>query len=149
MYTNILVPLDGSTFAETALPHVSALAAKFGCKVTLIMVFETPHIYQSVDEAGGVLDDIHQAAIRQATEYLEGVKAKLTAEGLSVEINVIEGGHVAGMVLEAIEESGADLVVMSSHGRSGLDRWRFGSVANRVSRHSPVPVVLIRSKAAD
>ena len=149
MYTNILVPLDGSSFAEMALPHASALAAKFGCKVTLVIIFETPHIYESIDKAGEVLDDIHQAAIRQASEYLEGVKATLTAEGLSVAIKVTEGGHVAGMILEAIEESGADLVVMSTHGRSGLDRWRFGSVAQRVARHSPVPVVLIRPKTAD
>ncbi|MEW5959210.1 MAG: universal stress protein [Chloroflexota bacterium] len=148
MYTNILVPLDGSTFAETALPHVSALAAKFGCKVTLVIIFETPQIYQFIDKTDGVLDDIHQAAIRQASDYLEGVKANLTAEGHSVEIKVIEGGHVAGLILEAIEESGADLVVMSTHGRSGLDRWRFGSVAQRVARHSPVPVVLIRPKTA-
>ena len=108
--------------------------------MTLVIIFETPHFYQSIEEAGEVLDDIHQAAIRQASEYMEGVKANLTAEGLSVEIKVIEGGHVAGLILEAIEESGADLVVMSTHGRSGLDRWRFGSVAQRVARHSPVPV---------
>jgi nucleotide-binding universal stress UspA family protein len=53
------------------------------------------------------------------------------------------------MILEAIEESGADLVVMSTHGRSGLDRWRFGSVAERVARHTSVPVVLIRPKKVD
>jgi nucleotide-binding universal stress UspA family protein len=145
MYTNILVPLDGSAFAETALPHASALAAKFDCKITLVKVFETPHVYQSAVEQG-VLMDIHEAAVKDASDYLEAQKAKLTAEGLSVEINFIEGGNVAAMILEAIEESGADLVVMSTHGRSGLDRWRFGSVAERVARHASVPVVLIRPK---
>jgi nucleotide-binding universal stress UspA family protein len=149
MYNNILVPLDGSAFAETALPHAGALAAKFGCKITLVKVFETPHVYQAIDKAAGVLEDIHLAAIKDATDYLEAQQAKLTAEGLSVEVDFIEGGNVAAMILEAIEESGADLVVMSTHGRSGLDRWRFGSVAERVARHTSVPVVLIRPKKVD
>jgi nucleotide-binding universal stress UspA family protein len=145
MYTNILVPLDGSAFAETALPHASALAAKFDCKITLVKVFETPHVYQSAVEQG-VLMDIHEAAVKDASDYLEAQKVKLAAAGLSVEVDFIEGGNVAAMILEAIEESGADLVVMSTHGRSGLDRWRFGSVAERVARHASVPVVLIRPK---
>ena len=148
MYTNILVPLDGSSFAEMALSHASALAAKFECKVTLVKVFENPHIYQAaVDQ--GVLEDIHRAAIKDASDYLESVKANLTAEGLSIELDLIEGDNVAAMLLEAIEECGADLVVMSTHGRSGFDRWRFGSVAQRVSRHTTVPIVLIRPKKGD
>lgn len=121
MYTNILVPLDGSTFSETALPHASALAAKFGSKMTLVKVFETPHVYQAVADLG-VLNDIHRAAIQEASDYLERVKATLASEGLPVEINFIEGGNVPSLILEAIEESGADLVVMSTHGRTGLDR---------------------------
>jgi len=60
MYTNILVPLDGSSFSELALPHAAALAEKFDCKITLVAVFETPHILQSfLDQNGGVLNDIH------------------------------------------------------------------------------------------
>ena len=148
MYTNILVPLDGSPFSELALPHAAALASKFDCKITLVAVFETPHVYQAVmDKNGGVLNDIHQAAIREVSDYLEGVKSSLVAEGLSVEYEFIEGGNVPAAILETIEESGADLIVMCTHGRTGLDRWRFGSVAQRVARHSPVPVVLIRPNA--
>jgi len=93
------------------------------------------------------LNDIHQAAIWDVSDYLEGVKSRLVAEGLSVEYEFIEGGNVPAAILEAIEERGADLIVMSTHGRTGLDRWRFGSVAQRVARHSPVPVVLIRPNA--
>jgi nucleotide-binding universal stress UspA family protein len=111
-------------------------------------VFETPHVYQSAIEQG-VLIDVHQAAVKDASDYLEAQKVKLAAAGLSVEVDFIEGGNVAAMILEAIEESGADLVVMSTHGRSGLDRWRFGSVAERVARHTSVPVVLIRPKKVD
>jgi nucleotide-binding universal stress UspA family protein len=145
MYTNILVPLDGSSFAETALPHATALAEKFDSLLILVNVFETPHVYGSSIEKG-VLMDIHQAAVRESSDYLEEVKARLTNEGFKVEVNFIEGGNVPAMLLEAITESGADLVVMSTHGRSGLDRWRFGSVAQRVARHSPVPIVLIQPK---
>lgn len=148
MYTNILVPLDGSSFAETALLHATALASKFDSKLTLVKVFETPHIYQSAADQG-VLKDIQMAAIKEAADYLETVKARLIADGFSVDIDFIEGGNVAAMILEAIEECGADLVVMSTHGHTGFDRWRFGSVAQRVARHTTVPIVLIRPKTDD
>lgn len=148
MYTHILVPLDGSPFSESALPHASALADKFDCKITLVEVFETPYVYQAVmDKDEGVLNDIHQAAIRQTSDYLEGVKSRLIAEGLSVDYVFIEGDDIPALILETIEESGADLIVMSTHGRTGLGRWRFGSVAQRIARHSPVPVVLIHPNA--
>lgn len=145
LYTKILVPLDGSSFAEMALPHASAIASKFNCSLMLVKVFETPQMYQSVADQG-VLMDIHQAAVNEASDYLERIRANLATEGLSVAIDFIEGSDVPAMILEAIEECGADLVVMSTHGRSGLDRWRFGSVAQRVARHSPVPVVLVQPK---
>ena len=91
--------------------------------------------------------DIHQAAVKDSSDYLHEVKNKLIAEGLKVEVNFIEGYNVPVLLLEAIEESRADLVVMSTHGRSGLDRWRFGSVAQRIVRHSSVPIVLIHPKS--
>ena len=65
MYTNILVPLDGSSFSETALPHATALASKFDSKLTLVKVFETPQVYQSVADQG-VLKDIHTLIINQS-----------------------------------------------------------------------------------
>jgi len=145
VYSEILVPLDGSPFAETALPHAVAIASKFGSHMTLVKVFETPHVYQAVAEQG-VLMDVHQAAVKAALGYLDEVKANLEAEGVSVAIDFLEGEDVPAMILEAIEVIGADLVVMSTHGRSGLDRWMFGSVARRVTRHSQVPVVLIHPK---
>ncbi len=148
MYTNILVPLDGSAFAELALPHASALAAKFECKITLVKVCEPAHFYQSVDNIEGVMEDVRQAAVKETTDYLEAVKARLTADGLDVDIDFIEGGNVPSMILEAIEESGADLVVMCTHGRSGIERWRFGSVAERVARHTTVTTVLVRPSKA-
>lgn len=148
MYTNILVPLDGSPFSESALPHAAALADKFACKITLLTVFETPQIYQAVlDRDDGVLNDIHQAAIRDTCDYLQTLKSQLVAQGLSVDYQCTEGGNIPTLILETIEESGADLVVISTHGRTGLDRWRFGSVAQRVARHSPVPVVLVHPRA--
>ena len=146
MYENILVPLDGSNFAEIALPHAVAFAAKFGSKITLVSVFETPHIYQSVERDDGVLNDIHQAAIRGVSEYLERIKVDLIAQGLIVETTFIESANVPGALLQAIDDGGADLIVMSTHGRTGIDQWRFGSVAQRVARHTTVPVVLIRPK---
>lgn len=145
MYSNILVPLDGSSFAETALPHAVALAEKFNCTLTLVNVFETPPVYQKALEQG-VIDDIHAAAVQQANAYLEEQKGRLSAENLTIVTGYVEGHNVASMLLEAIAESGADLVVMSTHGANDLLRWRFGSVAQRVARHSPVPIVLVQPK---
>jgi len=65
MYTSILVPLDGSSFAETALPHAITLASKFDSKLTMVKVFETPHVYQAVADQG-VLKDIHTLIINQS-----------------------------------------------------------------------------------
>lgn len=144
MYSHIIVPLDGSPFSESALPHATALAGKFDCKITLVTIFETPYVYQAVvDRDDGVLNDIHQAAIRGACDYLEAVKSRLVAQGLSVDYECVEGDNIPALILEAVQKASADLVVMSTHGRTGLDRWRFGSVAQRVARHSSVPVVLI------
>lgn len=148
LYTNILVPLDGSPFAESTLPHAAALAGKFACQITLVTVFEPPYVYQAhLNGDDGVLDDIHQGAIRQASDYLEEVKSRLVAEGLSVDIELMEGDNIPSLILETAEESGADLIVISTHGRTGLGQWRFGSVAQRVARHAPVPVVLVQPSA--
>ena len=137
MYRKILAPLDGSETAECALAHVQAIATGCGVpEVQLLYVAEPipPGLYQSVAEG---------TAKRAAwgRDYLAGVKKRLAAEGMNVSGVMLEG-KAAEAIVDYASSNGVDLIVMSTHGRSGPSRWAFGSVADRVVRMSPVPVLM-------
>jgi nucleotide-binding universal stress UspA family protein len=132
----ILVPLDGSELAEQALPIAVNLAKASSARIVLERVFLEQH------EPGlGPGDDIYEHW-SDAEAYLANVARKLAAEGLSVEKNVRYGTAVEGILTE-IDVSHADLVVMCTHGRTGLAQALIGSVAAELLSRSPVPVLLI------
>lgn len=143
MYTRILVPLDGSELAEIALPHAVAVAKQSGAAVRLLRVL--PTLPPAVLPEGAYLDweQIQRDAVAEARSYLEQVRGRLAAEGLDVATE-LRTGEAADVVIETARELGADLIVMATHGRSGLGRWVLGSVADRVVRAAHVPVLLIR-----
>ena len=144
-YKTILVPLDGSALAETALAHAQGLATQMHSSVVLLRV----SVYPSYDFL--FVDPQLAATLRQDVErvheeerhYLQQTAARLKRAGLRVSAELREG-DVAEMILETAASSHADLIVMSTHGRSGLSRWLMGSVANRVIHHASIPVLLIR-----
>lgn len=137
-YRTILVPLDGSTLSEGALPTATALARKTGARLVLVKAAWPPAVVgpAPVEEQFG--------DVREAQLYLEDVAADLRAEGYTVK-TAVHYTPVAQGILTEVEVSQADLVVMTTHGRSGLGRWIFGSVAEAVMAHSPVPVWLVRA----
>lgn len=146
MYNHLLVPLDGSEFAEKALPQAIELAQKFGSNVTLLTIVPPPHL-----AAGGFIPDsaelyqrLRDAACQEAVTYLETQQRRLQEAEINVEIKTIEGEPVAECILDAAEESDVDTIIMCTHGRSGLQRWVFGSVAEKVLRAAHLPVVLVR-----
>jgi nucleotide-binding universal stress UspA family protein len=154
-YRGILVPLDGSERAETALPHAAALAERFGARIVLYRVVDPPGPMMPPDvisPAAGLpvvppmLDTVQfaQEARDLTAEYLESRARELRALGLTVTGLVGDVGDVAEQILETARREVIDLIVMSTHGRTGLDRLLFGSVAENVVRHAPVPVLLIR-----
>ena len=145
MYRKILVPLDGSELAECAIPHVEAVAR--GCEapqVVLMQVTEPiylPGEYVISEKDRQRLEALHKAA---AEEYLGGLRGKLGENGLSLAAVVISG-KVAETIVDYAEKNDVDLIVMATHGRSGVSRWALGSVAERVLRLSRVPVLMVRA----
>ena len=131
----ILLPLDGSRLSEAVVPLAEALARDYEAELLLV---------RAVDLEGS--PDIETAAQVAAREYLTGVAASLAARGLAGVRWRVWFGEADQVIANAAVQEGATLVTMSTHGRSGLDRLRFGSIAESVVRKTPVPVVLIRGE---
>jgi nucleotide-binding universal stress UspA family protein len=135
MYTTILVPLDGSPVAERALPFAQTMAR--ATRAGLLLV-RSALLEPSTDET--VLDKQAQA-LTEARRYLESIVSQLRST-TRVETAVLYG-EAAAAILTVVTSRKVDLVVMSSHGHSGLDRWVIGTVADRVLRRADVPVLVI------
>ena len=141
MYKKILVPLDGSKLAECVLPHVKTIAAGVGvAQVLLLRVVEplpagTP---PAVD-----FEVVQEAGMKEARKYLAGIKAKLSKDGMNVETKVL-AGRPAETIIDFAQREKVDLVAIATHGRSGLTRWVFGSVADKVMRSLSVPILLVK-----
>lgn len=144
MYSHkrVLVALDGSTACESVLRFLLEIAGPLDMKITLLHVLEPmpPQVMEAAPHV--VIDDI-EARRKEAEEYLEPVAAALRAKGVETSW-AIRRGRPADEIVAAARESGADLVAMATHGRTGLGRLLFGSVAEAVLRNAPVPVFMIR-----
>ncbi len=151
MFSRILVGLDGSDLAERVLPHVETLAEKFDSRVTLLQATTPPGAIIAGTAAGAdpvagpVVDPtpIIQAERQEASNYLEVIARRLRARGLKAD-TTMPVGSAAEELLEYARVNAADLIAMTTHGRSGLGRLVFGSVADAVLRHAPCPILLVR-----
>jgi nucleotide-binding universal stress UspA family protein len=150
MYKKILVPLDGSKLAECALPYAEELAR--GCQseeVILVSVTEAVTGYRTFDDPSQPLEQrfVSEAAGKeeaQAQKYLARIAKGLKEQGIKVVTEVLIG-HPAEEITIYAKHPGCDIIIMSSHGRTGPSRWTHGSVANKVLMASPVPVMIIRA----
>ncbi len=151
MYRRVLVPLDGSALAERALSHAERLVASGG-EMRLVQVVNPGPVIPplgttemtSVEEGEALSRELREAIDRprrEAEAYLDRVRARITRPDVTVTTEVLEG-HVVGCLVEAA--GGVDLVVLASHGRTGLTWSLMGSVAERLVRHAPVPVLVVR-----
>ncbi|TAM42013.1 MAG: universal stress protein [Burkholderiaceae bacterium] len=145
MFKQILVPVDGSPTAALAIDKAIGLAKAFGSTVTAIYVID-PYPFTGVgtDYAYGQAQYL-TAATAEANEAIKGAKEAFEAAGVPVKTTLIEGHAVYKGILETAESCGADLIVMGSHGRRGIEKWMLGSVAQRVLSHAHVPVLVVRS----
>jgi len=140
---SVLVPLDGSRFAEQALPLALAIARATRAKLRLVLVHQHPS--PPMDEATARLaTSIDLALLKAERTYLRKTVATLRGRSERQVVGVTVAGPVAPTLLEYIGEIGADLVVMTTHGRSGIQRAWLGSVADQLIRSLEIPVVLVR-----
>jgi nucleotide-binding universal stress UspA family protein len=146
VYKRALVPLDGSLTAEAIIPFILKIAGPLDMKVTLLRVVE-PVPPMVVEGATPVVVDDPVARQRDAEEYLAPIAVELRGRGVDVSCEV-RRGMAASSILAAAKTVGADVIAMSTHGRSGLGRLLFGSVAEQVLRHADVPVFLMRQTEA-
>jgi nucleotide-binding universal stress UspA family protein len=144
----IFVPLDGSGLAEKALPHAVALAKRLKLAVQMLRVYTLPSDAYIV--ADGVIAQgaaqFREAMHKEAENYLEGKVESLRAEGLDRVIGTAMEGDPASEIIDLAAKTANSLIVMSTHGRSGIGRWLLGSVAEKAIQHSRAPVLLIRAR---
>jgi nucleotide-binding universal stress UspA family protein len=143
MIRKILVPLDGSDLARKALPYAEELAHRFEAELVLVQVVQPIPV---MAEYGAPFYELDFKQLYQEAElYLNGVKGELRELQIPAQTVVLGDRPVAEAIIDLAREKGADLIVMSTHGRSGLSRWVFGSVASKVLQHAPCPVYLVRA----
>lgn len=150
MYSRILVPLDGSELSEVALPYAEELACRLETQVTLFQVLTLPyHEYPIKGEVALVpyTDEEMKLLKANARDYLKKAGFKLRKKGIPVKTEVVIGS-AAREIIRLADTTKADMVVMSTHGRSGITRWVLGSVASKVVMAAKQPVALIRAKGA-
>jgi nucleotide-binding universal stress UspA family protein len=142
MFDSILVPLDGSQLAECVLPHITAIAHSFDAKVTLLRVLEKNQPGTSVQ-----LFDLLNWQINktEAALSLEKTKARLLASGLRARTAVLEG-LVAEEITEYAQNQGMKLIILSSHGRSGLTQWGISSTTQKIILSAPTSVLIVRAQ---
>jgi nucleotide-binding universal stress UspA family protein len=147
MYLHILVPLDGSELAECVLPHVNAMAKmlKGREKISLVRVVAPLRLYESAESAlpPEELKRLEADSVRLAKSYLDQLVTKLNLDEVTVE-TVVLFGRVTEQLIDFVEKNGVDLIIIATHGRSGISRWFSGNVADRLIRSSNVPVLVVR-----
>jgi len=144
-YQKILVPLDGSEWAQRAIPHAVDIAHSHPEAELVLLTAIVPPTRDFAEQLAFTGEDGQtQIAREQIKQYLIGVRGDLRSEAINVTIRLSEGTQVADAICDTIQREAIDLVVMSTHGRTGVARLLFGSVARDVLERVTVPVLLIR-----
>jgi nucleotide-binding universal stress UspA family protein len=150
-YQNIIVPLDTSAFAEQALDQASELASAMNATLHLVSIVPPPHILpvhiHKEKEPQALLRALHQTEFERHTRYLEQKAEHFKELGFRVQTDVATG-HPAEEILRFSRQHQQALLVMTTHGRSGLRRILLGSVAMKVVQEAHVPVLLVRGRHA-
>jgi nucleotide-binding universal stress UspA family protein len=142
-FDDILLPTDGSSGAEAAIDPAGALASKTDATVHVVSVVDTRSL--GIDVGSSVIIDELEAI---ATDAVETASEQLSGMGVKTVETAIARGTPYRTILDAIEDTEADLVVIGTHGRTGIDRYLLGSLSEKLVRTSPVPVMTVRSPDA-
>jgi len=149
VYHKIMVPLDGSQLAECVLPHVRTIARGCSDPVSIVLLRAIEPPLQHADDytfTGDQQQREKELSDRKAAsdDYLNQVAQRLRGEGMSVETQVVIG-KAAESLSDFAEQNEVDLIVIATHGRSGISRWVRGSVADRILQSAHVPVMMVRA----
>ena len=147
MYHKIMVPLDGSELAECVLPHVEAFINQ--CQIrTIVFVRIIESITPAIaGEYAISMDDLktrESARKSEAEEYLKHVISRFQSDETTLQTEVLVG-RAADRLADYAENNDVDLILMATHGRSGVSRWVRGSVADRILRAASIPVLMVRA----
>lgn len=151
MYKKIMVPLDGSELAECVLPHVKVIAR--GCssgELILLRVVEPERLYSvSHSPIEPNLAATRESERRKAAgDYLDAIANRLSDPGLTCTVKAIVG-RVAESLVDYCAKNSVDLIIIATHGRSGITRWVRGSVADKILRSSKIPVMIVRAPGTE
>jgi nucleotide-binding universal stress UspA family protein len=138
MFETIVIPLDGSETARAILTQIRKLLFHKDAELVLVRAVSIPGGME------GQTLELMEAMRARAAEELHTITRELTSKGARAR-SVVRTGDAADVILDVASEEGATLIAMSTHGRSGLGRWAFGSIAEKVLRASPIPVLALRS----
>jgi len=147
MYEKIMVPLDGSELAECVLPHLEGFIK--GCHVSnvvFVRVVELPAVphYGEVPIRPEMYEETESAMKSAAKDYLDQIKNRLKYEGTELHSEVLVG-RVADSLADYTAKNDIELILIATHGRSGVTRWARGSIADKILRSSNVPVLMVRA----
>jgi nucleotide-binding universal stress UspA family protein len=144
-FKKIMIPLDGSELAEAAVGPALAIAKSMAAEVVLFRVAQRVPRTQKLAEMPDVYEDVIAATYREAEDYLKDLRGRLAYEHISIEHRPALGG-IARQILDFVAESDVDLIVLSSHGRTGVDRWIHGNVAQKVITGCACSTLIIRGE---
>jgi nucleotide-binding universal stress UspA family protein len=147
MYKRAVVPLDGSLVAETIVPFILEVAGPLDLEVVLLRVVPAVSARVLHDARPAIVEGL-EVLQADAEEYLKPLAAELSAKGVRVRTEV-RYGDPAPEIVAVAQSTDSDLIAMTTHGRSGLGRVLFGSVAEAVLRQAKIPVFLLRQTEAD
>lgn len=149
MYQKIMVPLDGSELAECVLPHVEAIAKGCGVRDIIFVRVAEPVRLPATDEGYGFsAEEVKRIESRSRAvveNYLNQLMNRVKYDGINVQSKVLIGGRAADVIADYANKGKVDLIIIATHGRSGVSRWVWGSVADRVLRSACVPVLMVRA----
>ncbi len=147
MYQKIMVPLDGSELAECVFPHLEAFIMAFSLKEVLLVRVVEPLSISSALQASemDIIQKNESDREFQAREYLNQVPGRISSSGVDLRSEVIVG-TVADSLIDLARKEAIDLILMATHGRSGITRWVMGSVADKILHSAKIPVLMIRAR---
>ncbi|MBL8320871.1 MAG: universal stress protein [Acinetobacter sp.] len=144
-YQHILVPVDESPISYAAVEQALALAKSLNSQVTVMSVIAVDPFF-GVDfyKVAPAITDYFMQAEKNAKERLEDIKQSFIRDGIAVDVKLIHGVSPSEGIIQVADEVSADLIIMGSHGRTGLQKVMLGSVAQNVLTQSPIPVLIVK-----